>query len=123
MPKKELDLKGLKAKLDRVFSKYIRMRDSDEDGIVKCITCGKWVAYIDADAGHFISRKNLSTRYMEQNCHAQCRHDNRFLHGLQYEIIQHIITRNKNQYRPKNYFTCHACCLVNSLHVLCHHPK
>ena len=37
------------------------------------------------DAGHFIGRQHLITRYDERNVHAQCRKCNRFEYGRQYE--------------------------------------
>ncbi len=49
-------------------------------GIVICITCGKvlpWAAPAGlgiegAQGGHYLSRKHLSTRFVEINCHSQC---------------------------------------------------
>jgi len=68
----------MKEKLDRVFSLYIRLRDSDENGVCKCISCGKPEFYADVDCGHFINRKHMSLRFSEINCNAQCRKCNRF---------------------------------------------
>jgi hypothetical protein len=34
--------KTLENKLDRIFSKYIRLRDSVDGEVVKCVTCGKF---------------------------------------------------------------------------------
>ena len=68
------------AKLDRVFSLYIRHRDS-KDGYFKCISCGRIEAYKQADCGHFVNRSYMSTRYDEINCNAQCRHCNRYKDG------------------------------------------
>ena len=66
--------------LDRVFSKFIRLRDS-QNGYVKCISCGKIQPAEEADCGHFINRKHMGTRFDEQNCNAQCRACNRFDEG------------------------------------------
>ena len=68
-------------KLDRIFSKFIRLRDSDDNGYGKCISCGKIVHWQDADCGHYINRKHLSTRWCEKNCNLQCRSCNRFQEG------------------------------------------
>lgn len=62
----------LKAKLDRVFSEYIRKRDS-KDGYFTCISCGRILPYEQADCGHYINRIHMATRYSEVNCNAQCR--------------------------------------------------
>jgi hypothetical protein len=69
-----------KAKADRYFSIYIRLRDS-KNGICKCITCGKSVS--EFDCGHMISRRFESTRFDEQNANGQCHKCNRFENGNQ----------------------------------------
>lgn len=66
--------------LDRVFSQYIRLRDS-VDGYIICCSCGKYVPWKEADAGHWINRKWMSVRWDERNVHAQCRACNRFDEG------------------------------------------
>lgn len=73
--------KTLKKKLDDVFSIYIRLRDSDDNGIFRCISCGKPVFWKDGDNGHFINRQHMSLRYSEKNCNAQCRYCNRLDEG------------------------------------------
>ena len=65
-------------KLDRVFSEYIRLRDTMPSGMFKCISCGKIKPYSQADCGHYHSRTHMSTRYDEENCNAECRACNRF---------------------------------------------
>ena len=58
---------------DSWFSKFIRVRDADEDGIIFCISCGNPVHWKDADCGHFIKRQHKSLRYSEINGNGQCR--------------------------------------------------
>lgn len=71
-----------KSKLDRIFSEYIRRRDSDPTtGYGRCISCGKVVHWKDADAGHYVNRKHMSLRYDERNVHLQCRSCNRYDEG------------------------------------------
>ena len=53
-------------KADRVFSKYIRLRDS-EDGFFICCSCGQRKPFEQADAGHFINRRWMALRYDERN--------------------------------------------------------
>jgi|SRR6185295_1929383 len=68
------------------FSRFIRLRDSDENGIATCFTCGrrlKWDAGIQA--GHFIGRREQSTKFDEKNVHAQCVTCNHFNAGMQFE--------------------------------------
>lgn len=74
------NLSTLVRKLDGVFSEYIRLRDSRQFGYraFRCISCGQIKPYEKADCGHFISRKHMSTRFDENNCHAECSYCNRF---------------------------------------------
>lgn len=70
--------------LDRVFSQYIRLRDS-VPGVAErsfiCCSCGQMKPYAMADAGHFINRRWMATRWREDNVHAQCSACNRFDEG------------------------------------------
>ena len=71
---------------DKWFSIFIRLRDIVQpSGLCRCITCGKFVYWKDMDCGHFVSRARPATRFTESNCHAQCTHCNRFLHGNEFE--------------------------------------
>ena len=78
---KKKSLKTLTTKLDAVFSKYIRFRDADGRGNARCITCDRTFPVSEMDAGHFVGRRHRSTRWSEQNVHAQCRYDNRYCEG------------------------------------------
>ena len=77
----------LVAKLDKVFSRYIRLRDCMPNGYFRCISCGQIKPYAQADCGHFHSRRHMATRFDEDNAHAECRACNRFSadHLIQYE--------------------------------------
>ena len=74
-----------KQKADRAFSKFIRLRDSNSNGLSQCITCGTFKNWKDMDCGHFISRRFESTRYDEKNANSQCKKCNRFENGNQFE--------------------------------------
>lgn len=82
---KKNDRQKLVDKLDTIFSEFIRLRDCDDQGICKCITCGDFKHWREVDAGHFITRENMATRWEEENVNAQCQHCNRFKSGKQYE--------------------------------------
>lgn len=82
---KKKTLKQHKDRIDRVFHEYIRRRDVNSDGYGECISCSKGIHFTESDAGHFISRQHLSTRWDERNVHLQCRKCNRFEYGRQYE--------------------------------------
>lgn len=68
-------------KLDTVFSTYIRMKNADQNGYCKCVSCGKMQKWVDVDAGHYVNRKFLSVRWNEINVQPQCRACNRFSEG------------------------------------------
>ena len=89
--KKPKSVKLLKAKLDTVFSLYIRKRDSEEDGegrVGQCITCDQFIpasGQRTGQAGHFISRRYNATRFDERNVHLQCARCNMWGAGEQYK--------------------------------------
>lgn len=74
-------LSTLVASLDRVFSMYIRLRDTSPQGYFRCISCGRLLPFEQADCGHYVNRQHMSLRFSEQNCNAQCRRCNRFDEG------------------------------------------
>lgn len=82
-----------KKKADKYFSLYIRMRDADHRGLVKCCTSGKVLHWKEADAGHYISRRFESTRYDPRNCHTQSKQENRFHNGNQLAHQKYIQNR------------------------------
>lgn len=65
--KKRFSRSKLTDEADRVWSIYIRKRDAGNP----CITCNTpWTE--TAQAWHFMSRRHLSTRWIEKNWHGQC---------------------------------------------------
>lgn len=76
-------------KLDRVFSEFIRLRDTMPNGMFRCISCGKIKPYSQADCGHYHSRTHMSTRFDEENANAECRSCNRF-------CADHLVGYRKN---------------------------
>jgi hypothetical protein len=67
--------------LDDVFSEFIRKRDSDKSGRIRCISCGRKIPWQMSDCGHYIDRDHMSTRFSEINNNAQCVPCNRFRDG------------------------------------------
>lgn len=67
--------------LDKAFSAYIRFRDKDKP----CICCGEQLSNGSVggyfDAGHFVSRRHMATRWDERNVHGQRKYCNRRLGG------------------------------------------
>lgn len=76
----------LKSKLDKLFSLYIRQRNKDFDEFVSCFTCGVKKHWKQMHAGHFQSRKHLTTRWDEVNVQVQCPKCNLFNQGEQYKF-------------------------------------
>lgn len=81
-------------KADKWFSIYIRLRDSDENGIGKCCTCGVMKPIKQMDCGHFIKRQHMATRYSEMNCAIQCKRCNAFEQGRDLDFEKYL----KNRY-------------------------
>lgn len=73
---KDKSYRKTKDKLDKVFSEFIRRRDKG-----KCFTCGAKKEWKDTDAGHYIKRQHLATRWSEVNVNCQCMGCNRFRDG------------------------------------------
>ncbi len=86
MPKKSQRKKAVE-RLDNIFSKFIRLRDSDKHGYCKCVTCGKKAFWTreGMQCGHFQTRAKYSTRWHVQNAHAQCAGCNMVNGGQQYK--------------------------------------
>ena len=76
----------LKKELDKWFSLYIRLRDANEYGMVQCFTSGRVYHYKKIHAGHFMSRRHLSTRWCETNVQPQSAADNLFGQGEQFKF-------------------------------------
>lgn len=64
-----------------IFSLFIRLRDSNNQGIGNCFTCGKPKHYTKADCGHGAGRQHKATKYNEFNNHLQCKNCNGFEGG------------------------------------------
>lgn len=73
MPRKKTKtISQLKKLADTRFSRFIRIRDSDRNGMIKCITCPSKVHWKKAHNCHFIGRWNYKYRRDEKNCNAWC---------------------------------------------------
>ena len=77
-------------KLDVVFSKYIRLSNSDKNGYCTCVTCGNKFYWKEIQAGHFMSRKHYSTRWDENNVKPQCVRCNVYRAGEQYKFSLYL---------------------------------
>ena len=80
----------LKKELDKWFSLYIRLRNTDNNGNNQCCTCGTIDNWKKLQCGHFVSRKHLATRFHEMNCFPQCVSCNIFKYGEQWKFGQFL---------------------------------
>lgn len=68
--------------LDAVVSRYVRTRDANSDGIIKCYTCDKEITIAKAQCAHYVSRKMLITRFdAKNNLRSCCEGCNCYLDG------------------------------------------
>lgn len=100
MPKKPTR-KTLIAKLDKVFSEYIRRRYAKNE-IATCVTCGKKDHWKKLQAGHFMSRKHYATRWDENNVEVQCSACNVFRYGEQYLFAKYLGTQKADMLLAKS---------------------
>lgn len=71
-----------KKRLWKLVSEYVRRKDADKNGYVRCISCGVKKHWKDIDAGHYIPKSRGNCIYWEiKNIHPQCTSCNRFRHG------------------------------------------
>lgn len=67
-------------KLDRVFSEYVRLYNTDDYGYGNCVTCNARKFYKEADCGHFVTRAKKSVRWLHEpplvNASLQCKQCN-----------------------------------------------
>lgn len=74
----------------KMYSQYIKKRDRDRHGYVRCFTCDSKTIWnsASAHAGHFIHGYNPGTWINDRNVHVQCIGCNKFKNGArdQYAI-------------------------------------
>jgi hypothetical protein len=63
---------ALMKELDAVFSRWVRISNSDAEGYASCYTCGFRAHYKKLQNGHYISRFYKKYRFDERNCRVQC---------------------------------------------------
>ena len=90
--KRSVKLSTLQAKADSLMSEYIRRKYADEHGYVNCVSCNRYFRWQDVDCGHFVPKsRGASVRYLEENCHPECRACNRFDDGHLIGYTQYML--------------------------------
>lgn len=84
-------------KADEWFSKFIRLRDADEQGLVRCCTCGRINHWKSVDCGHHIKRQHMASRFSEVNCAGQCKKCNCFEQGNDAKFKEFIVKKYGQQ--------------------------
>lgn len=80
-------------KLDRIFSEWIRLSKSDNNGVCTCISCGKKVFWRNIDNGHYIKRQFMAARFNELNCWPQCKICNWILQGNDVNYRKNLVAK------------------------------
>ena len=84
-------------KADKWFSYFIRLRDSDENGFVRCCTCGLGRLWKYVDCGHYVGRQHNGSRFSETNCAGQCKGCNKFEEGRKDKHRDYILKKYGQQ--------------------------
>jgi len=58
--------------LDRIFSRWLRLRDMESDEKITCYICDRRVNWQKAQAMHFISRQHIGVRFLTDNVKSGC---------------------------------------------------
>lgn len=80
-PKKRKIPKDIREQCLKSFQKLRRVEEANEDGNVRCISCGKVLSWKEAQGGHYISRRNRATELESDNIWPQCPQCNGYLRG------------------------------------------
>ena len=83
----------LKKECDRLFSILIRLRDTNNQGRGKCISCPTILSYSEMQCCHFEVRSNMTLRYDKENCNGGCNRCNVELNGNKNEYEKALIKK------------------------------
>lgn len=78
MRRQRSDRRKIEDKLDKIFSELVRRSRADSGGFVACYTCATVKHWKQMHAGHYLSRRNKTTRWHHDNARPQCPGCNRF---------------------------------------------
>ena len=74
----------------KLMQKLVRLKAADDNGYVKCCTCGVVRLWNDRMQGaHFIGRGKLATKIMIENCHPACASCNQWAHKTTLGILEY----------------------------------
>ena len=90
--KKKINYSKAKREAWKIFSLYIRTRDS-HNGEVECFTCNFIFPIKQIQAGHFIPGRRNSLLFNETNCHPQCMQCNVYKKGNLIEYYPRMVEK------------------------------
>jgi hypothetical protein len=88
---KKESVSSLKKKAWQIFSEWVRVKDADYRGFIRCFTCGKVGHYKTFHAGHFLGGRRNNLLFNEIGCHPQCYECNVPKHGNQWEYGKRMV--------------------------------
>ena len=98
---KQKSISSLKKEAWTVFSAYIRQRDADDRGMVRCVTCGSLKFWKDGDAGHFLPGRGNAILFDERGVHFQCKPCNGGFRNQRFSKDE--VAENYERYMLKRY--------------------
>ena len=81
MKRKKTPKSKAKEKAWKEFSRFIRLRDADNNGMVKCCTCDAAKHWKEMQAGHYPQGRGNAVLFDEEAVHGQCYGCNVCNHG------------------------------------------
>lgn len=91
---RKISRRGLIAKVDKAFSRFIRKQAADHAGWCECVTCHARLPIEEIQAGHWVKRGHSATRWDERNVYPQCAPCNLYHSGKQDEMAAYIALRH-----------------------------
>jgi hypothetical protein len=87
----DMPFRDLVKVLDREYSTWLRMSAADDQGIVRCVTCGTLHHWKEITVGHYVSRARISVRWDIRNTAPQCVKCNSYNGGEQFLMRKHLV--------------------------------
>ena len=91
----EKELQDLVNDLDAVFSRWLRLSNTDKEDNCECFTCGKKMSYKVMQCGHYIGRSCYFLRFDTRNTRVQCKTCNEFKNGNISEYTKRLEQEHK----------------------------
>lgn len=79
--KKKVNKSAIKKKAWAEFSRYIRLKNADKNGMVTCYTCPTQKHWKEMQAGHGIGGRNNAVLFLEEVVRPQCIGCNMYANG------------------------------------------